>query len=160
MLSSCLLCFVWIPEINNFPIHSTITAQWRPYTMQLVKRWIHLMKVCWTLLSSDITCLCNFFGISIYQIYNFTNFCTCKQSLKMSWIFLCGQASSQLRPFSGLGFRHNKMCNSVYSISSSYKLHTNYKVYTIWNYQVRGIKWYTPDSIFSKSFWHIQSFVY
>lgn len=24
------------------------TAQWRPYTMQIVQRWINLMKVCWT----------------------------------------------------------------------------------------------------------------
>lgn len=88
MLSSCLLCFVWIPEINNFPIQSTSFAQWRPYIMEKVERWIHLMKVGWTVCQVTKHSHATPLAYQSIRSINFQIFPHKNMSWRLSWIYL------------------------------------------------------------------------
>lgn len=105
-------------------------------------------------MSGDKTFSCNFFGISIYQIYNSSNFSLQKHVLKaykLSWIYLCRHGLHSTPPMFWAKLQVTDTLKSVTLPTVFYKLQFTYKIWSLYCMKLpgkRGFMIYTRFYIF------------
>lgn len=112
-------------------------------------------------MSGDKKFSCNSFAISVYQIYNFSNFSTQKQVLKVSWICLCRHGLHSTPPIFWAKLQVSGTLKCVTSFTLLYKFLTQvmYKLQSWYSVKLpgnkRGYMIYTRFYIFQIFLVHI-----